>query len=155
MTARDDLLPLFTQVNQILSDFGLRTIRVAIRDEVWTAPIGTFGATAVTTDTEITPTPSVDKISDEDAAVIAATLPAEVNGRGVRPQFRVSGIPKSTTLTSLIQPSTTTPSRRVLVMLSGTEHGLSAYPGDAFEVVVIEGTDQFCHSLIVGKAQDL
>lgn len=155
MTVRDDLLPLFTQVNQILSDFGLRTIRVAIRVETWSAPIGTTGATASTVDTEITPTPSVDKLTDEQAMVIAASLESRATSRGVRPQYRVSGIPKSTTLASLVEPSTNTPSRRVLVMLSGTEHGLSAYPGDAFEVVTIEGTDQFCHSLVVGKAQDL
>ena len=155
MTFRDDHLSLFTLLNQTLQDTGLRTIRVAIRVETWSHPVGTLGATATTVDTEITPTPSVDKLSDEQAMVIAASLESTSTARGVRPQFRISGIPKSTALTALVQPATTTPSRRVLAMLSGTEHGLSAYPGDAFEVVTIEGTDQFCHSLIVGKAQDL
>jgi len=81
MTLRDDLLPVFQNVRQLVQDLGLRQTRVFVRIGAWSEEIQRGDLTV--TDTEILPRP---KVAHSGRALIVSKITPQFDGGGWAPR---------------------------------------------------------------------
>jgi hypothetical protein len=120
MALRDDLLPVIEDAYSLVEELGLRTIRVAIRAQMSTAPFNT-GGVVVAEDFEISPRPRVVPTPEQPGWSGGAIGPA-YDGRAARRRYTIGPIVRSHALGGYkigdLFPAGATSSARPLVLLA-------------------------------------
>lgn len=155
MSFRDDLRSALISIRQIPQDLGVRSVRVVLTIETWTAPINTAGATATRVEADMIPWPKVRKAGQDVALLYGAGPSDTVSGKPTANIYTVGPITPECTaggysVLDLLSNTTNTTARRVgYVWLAGDGIGSTATELVPHELVDVDSARPFSTRLIV------
>lgn len=123
MSLRDDLIPMVEEVRGIPADMGVHIASVYVRTETYAAAISDGSTPSSTSDVQILPIPHVEQLSVEDAIMYGGGVVTDSTGRVQSSVYSVGPITPLALgrgyAISDLMPTTSTPSKRVSLVLSG------------------------------------
>lgn len=152
MSLRDDLIPMVEEVRGIPADMGVYGTRVYVRTETFASAIKDGSTASSTADVEVLPSPRVDEMSVEDSLMYGGGAVTDSTGRVQSTVYSVGPITPSALghgyAVSDLMPTTSTPSKRVSILLSGPDFQSG---GEPMQIVKCDATQPFRIMLVVRR----